>query len=142
MRALFSLLGCFCLAMASGQGTAATIPIEGRFDLFTTDELGNVYALRGDELELFDKRGRSWLRNSVKTFGRITNMDAFYSLKPMLWSQDQGQLAVLDNTLSVQGSVMNLPRQGYAQVVQVCMSVQNHFWFFDERELALMRMDF
>ncbi len=119
----------------------AQVVIPGQFDLFTTDEMGNVYALHGDELELFDKKGQSWLRNSVKTFGRIENIDAFYSLKPMLFSPDQGQLAVLDNTLSLQGSIMNLPRQGFAQVVLACMSVQNNFWFFDERELSLMRVD-
>ncbi len=132
------------LAMALLAGLVplhAQVVINGQFDLFTTDEMGNVYALHGDELELFDKKGRSWLRNSVKTFGRIENIDAFYSLKLMVFSPDQGQLAVLDNTLSAQGSIMNLPRQGFAQVVLACMSVQNNFWFFDERELALMRVD-
>lgn len=120
---------------------SAQVVIPGTFDLFTTDEMGNVYALHRDELVIFDKRGRSGLRNSVKTFGRIQTIDAFYSLKPMVFSPEQGQLAVLDNTLSVQGSVMNLPRQGFPQVVLACMSVQNHFWLFDERELALSRVD-
>lgn len=115
--------------------------IKGAFDAFTTDEMGNVYALRGDVLELYNSKGGSWLRNSVKTFGRITHLDAFYSLKPMVFSTEQGQLAVLDNTLSLQGSVINLPRDGYPQVVLACMSVQNCFWFFDQRELALVRVD-
>lgn len=115
--------------------------IEGKFDAFTTDEMGNVYALHGDVLELFNAKGQSWLQNSVKTFGKITAIDAFYSLKPMVFSQDQGQLAVLDNTLSVQGSVINLPRDGYPQVVLACMSVQNSFWLFDNRELSLVRVD-
>lgn len=141
IRLLSALLALLTTLAVLAQRPAQQVVIPGQFDLFTTDEMGNVYALRGDELELFDKRGKSWLRNSVKTFGRIHTMDAFYSLKPMVFSPEQGQLAVLDNTLSVQGSVMNLPRQGFAQVVLACMSVQNHFWFFDERELALMRMD-
>ncbi|MCC6937483.1 MAG: hypothetical protein IT226_04610 [Flavobacteriales bacterium] len=115
--------------------------IEGTFDTFTTDELGNVYALQGDELRLFDARGRSWLRNSTKTFGRIGTIDAFYSLKPMLFAPEQGQIAMLDNTLSLQGSVINLPRKGFPQVVQACMSVQNCFWFFDQQEMALIRVD-
>lgn len=115
--------------------------IEGRFDAFTTDEMGNVYALAGDELRFFDTKGRSWLRNSTKTFGRIGSIDAFYSLKPMLFAPEQGQIAVLDNTLSLQGSVINLPRNGFPQVVLVCMSVQNSFWFFDQQEMALVRVD-
>jgi len=118
-----------------------SLVIEGKFDAFTTDEMGNVYALRGDVLELFNAKGKSWLQNSVKTFGKISTLDAFYSLKPMVFSKDQGQLAVLDNTLSVQGSVINLPRDGYPQVVLACMSVQNSFWLFDNRELALVRVD-
>lgn len=115
--------------------------IEGACDAFTTDEMGNVYVLRGDVLELYNAKGASWLRNSVKTFGRISNLDAFYSLKPMLFSQEQGQIAVLDNTLAVQGSVLNLPRSGFPQVVLACMSVQNGFWFFDQQQLELIRVD-
>lgn len=115
--------------------------IEGPCDAFTTDEMGNVYVLRGDVLELYNSKGDSWLRNSVKTFGRISNLDAFYSLKPMLFSQEQGQIAVLDNTLAVQGSVLNLPRNGFPQVVLACMSVQNGFWFFDQQQLELIRVD-
>ncbi len=130
-----------CCALASFGQNGGPLVIEGRFDQFTTDELGHVYALRGDELELYDKAGRSVQRNSVKTFGSITSISAFYSLKPMVFSAAQGQLAVLDNTLSVQGSIMNLPRLGFPQVVMACMSVQNGFWFFDERELTLARVD-
>jgi hypothetical protein len=126
---------------AAAQDMPDSYSIAGRFDAFTTDDIGNVYALRGDELALFDARGRSWLRNSVKTLGRIGAIDAFYSLKPMVFAPEQGQLAVLDNTLSVQGSVINLPRNGYPQAVLACMSVQNAFWLFDQREMALVRVD-
>src|SRR5690606_15817142 len=121
---------------AAAQNEVPVHAIEGRFDTFTTDELGNVYALRGDELELYGPAGESRLRNSVKTFGRIATIDAFYSLKPMVFSPEQGQVAVLDNTLSVQGDVIHLPRQGWPQVVLACMGVQNTFWLFDQRELA------
>lgn len=123
------------------QPSLPSYDIEGAFDTFTTDELGYVYALQGDELVLFDAKGRSWLRNSVKTLGRIGTIDAFYSLKPMVHAPEQGQLAVLDNTLAVQGDVINLPRVGFPQAVLACMSVQNGFWLFDQREMALLRVD-
>ncbi len=138
LPALALLTSVFALTGAHAQTRQV---IEGPCDAFTTDEMGNVYVLRGDELELYNAKGASWLRNSVKTFGRISNLDAFYSLKPMLFSQEQGQIAVLDNTLAVQGSVLNLPRNGFPQVVLVCMSVQNGFWFFDQQELELIRVD-
>lgn len=128
--------------LAFAQPDSSTVhAIEGRVDAFTTDELGHVYVLRGDVLELYDPAGTRLQRNSVKTFGRIGTIDAFYSLKPMLFAPEQGQLAVLDNTLSLQGSVMNLSRDGFPQVDLACMGVQNTFWLFDPRELALVRVD-
>ncbi len=157
MHHLLLLLPSLLLAQVPAQATAYHWPaqagctqteqsdaeghvIMGVFDLFTTDEMGNVYTLLGDELVLFDKQGRTWLQNSLKTFGRITAIDAFYSLKPMIFSAEQGMLAVLDNTLSIQGSPINLSRT-FPQVVLATMSVQNNFWLFDERELSLLRVD-
>lgn len=137
MRPLILLLCILALSAAHAQRRT----ISGAADLFTTDEMGNIYVLRGDVLELYDLNGAHRMRNSVKTFGRITTLDAFYSLKPMVFSTEQGQLAMLDNTLSLQGSVLNLPRSNYAQVVLTCVGVQNAFWFFDQRELALIRVD-
>lgn len=128
------------LALLSSYAQARRV-IEVAADAFTTDEMGNAYVLHGDVLELYDTEGVSWLRNSVKTFGRITHLDAFYSLKPMVFSPEQGQIAILDNTLSLQGSVLNLPREGYPQVVLACMGVQNSFWFFDQQESELIRVD-
>ncbi|MEO8590121.1 MAG: hypothetical protein ABI432_12175 [Flavobacteriales bacterium] len=141
MRSSILLASILFASLASAQEPVKEYSIPGHFDLFTTDEMGNVYALRGDVLELYNAQGRSWVHNSVKTFGRIQCIDAFYSLKPMVFSPDQGQMAVLDNTLSPQGSVINLSRAGYSQVVLACMGVQNAFWFFDQRELALVRVD-
>ncbi|MBL0034898.1 MAG: hypothetical protein IPP26_03845 [Flavobacteriales bacterium] len=141
MRNLLLLLILFRSLLGSAQGVDSVRTIPGNFDLFTTDELGNVYALKGDELKLFNPEGKSWLRNSLKTFGRITHIDVFQSLKPLVFAAEQGQLAMLDNTLAVQGSVINLPREGYPQVDLACASVQNYFWFFDPRELQLIRVN-
>jgi hypothetical protein len=141
MRTALLLFATLWAVVLRAQSADSVRTITGRFDLFTTDELGNVYTLRGDELQLFNAEGKSWLRNSMKTFGRITHIDAFQSLKPVVFAQEQGQLAVLDNTLAVQGSVINLPREGYRQVDLACASVQNCFWFFDPRELELVRVN-
>lgn len=129
--------------MLTSIGTFAQtkLVVAGPVDAFTTDDVGNLYVLRGDELELYNAAGGSWLRNSLKTFGRISQIDAFYSLKPLIFSKEQGQLAMLDNTLAVQGSVLNLPRNGFPQVVLACASVQNGFWFFDQQELGVYRVD-
>ncbi len=140
MRNLLLLIVLNATLLVQGQKPDSARSIHGRFDAFTTDELGNVYTLQGDVLAVFDALGRPIARNSLKTFGRITTMDAFYSLKPMVFSTEQAQLGILDNTLSIQ-TVLNLPKSGFPQVSLACASVQNAFWFFDDREMALVRVD-
>ncbi len=149
------ILACACIAtllgMAQpgrelskgvvGQGPAGAVVITGAYDRFTTDEMGNVYTLQGDELTLWNAQGKKLLKNSLKTFGSITAIDVFSSLKPMIFSRPQGMLAALDNTLAIQGDPIDLNRSGYSQVTLACMSVQNSFWFFDERLLQLTRVD-
>ncbi|MCB0791012.1 MAG: hypothetical protein H6595_00485 [Flavobacteriales bacterium] len=129
------------LVLGTGLNAQDIIVIPGRFDRFTTDELGNVYAVHGDELTLFDAAGQERARNSIKTFGAIRTMDAFYSLKPVLFSAEQGQLLMLDNTLSVQGGVIDLSSRGFPQVTLACASVQNAFWLYDQRTPRLVRVD-
>lgn len=123
------------------QTATHAVEIKGAFDRFTTDEIGNVYTLQVDEIALYDTKGQRLLRNSLKTFGSITAIDAFSSLKPMIFSGRQGMLALLDNTLAIQGDPIDLNRNGFPQVTLACMSVQNSFWFFDERLLQLTRVD-
>ena len=125
----------------SAQQAADAVVIKGVFDLFTTDELGSVYALQGDEIQLYDAKGKRLIRNSLKTFGSISSIDVFSSLKPMIFSRTQGMLAALDNTLAIQGDPIDLNRSGFPQVTLACMSVQNCYWFFDERLLQLTRVD-
>lgn len=141
MKRPFAFLLCFHALALCAQEPQEHVAVKGTFDLFTTDELGNVYALKGDELRLYGPSGRMLMHNSLKNFGAITTIDAFSSLKPMIFSAPQGMLALLDNTLAIQGTPVDLNRAGYPQVTLACMSVQNAFWFFDERLLQLTRVD-
>lgn len=142
MRALL-LTGFLAWAGMSVHAQADTShwQVAGPVGLFTTDELGNLYVLQQHDLDVYDRHGRRKAHNSLNRFGPITAMDASYSLKPMIFSAPLGQLALLDNTLSFQGDPMDLVRLGFPQVTLVCSSVQNRFWFFDDRELALKRVD-
>ncbi len=127
-------------SLGAQQGTSQPVLIPGTFELFTTDEIGNSYAISGDEVLLFNVQGVEMARNSIKTLGRIHSIDAFYSLKPLLFSREQGLLAMLDNTLSLQTTV-DLSRGGYPQVTLACASVQNAYWLFDDRQMSLIRVD-
>lgn len=114
--------------------------VQGPINLFTTDDLGNLYVLKGAELDLYDRQGKLIARNSFNRFGTISSISAYSSLKPVIFSKRQAQLAMLDNTLSVQGDALDLSRSGRTGVSLVCAGVQNCFWFYDEREMAITRV--
>lgn len=142
MKPLLIALFLFSTSVpAWSQADTTRWSVVGKVDHFTTDEIGNLYLLRGSDLDLYDQHGRHAAHNSFNAFGPISRIDAFSSLKPMIFSRLQGQLALLDNTLSMQGNAVDLPRRGFPQVTLACMGVQGRFWFFDERELTLSRLD-
>jgi len=138
MKNAFLLLICFTFQALCAQDT---LLIKGNFDSFTTDELGNIYATSDDEIMLYRPDGQFWMRNSIKTIGDIHSMDVFYSLKPMLFSRELQQVAVLDNTLAIQGDLIWLNRRGYPQVTLVASSVQNKFWLFDQLDMQVIRVN-
>ena len=141
MRRLLLVWMVFSWIPSWSQSDTAHWSVKGPIDQFTTDEMGNLYTLRGNDLDLFDRHGVQVAHNSLNAFGLISRIDAYSSMKPIIFSRNQGQLALLDNTLSIQGSTMDLSRNGYPQVTLVCTGVQGRFWFFDERDMALIRVD-
>ncbi|MBP8824123.1 MAG: hypothetical protein KBH07_10790 [Flavobacteriales bacterium] len=115
--------------------------VQGPVDVYTTDELGNLYVLKGNELFLYDRQGQRMAQNSLTLLGPISSIDASASLKPMVFARDQGQLAVLDNTLSLLGGAITLARHGSPWVGLACAGVQSRYWFYDERDMAVVHVE-
>lgn len=138
---LWAALFTWTVLPAHGQTAAGPWNVPGPVDHFTTDELGNLYVLAGNELSLYDTQGKRLARNSLNLLGPITSVDAFSSLKPMVFSREQGQLAFLDNTLSLLGGATMLARHGFPWVSLACAGVQSRYWLFDEREMALVHVE-
>ncbi|HRN37049.1 MAG TPA: hypothetical protein PLL18_09075 [Flavobacteriales bacterium] len=141
MRTLLCWVLLLAATIAHPQTDTAHWRIPGPVDLFTTDDLGGLYVLRGNDLFLYDRNGGQPARNSFNTFGPISAVSAYASLKPKIFSRDQGQLALLDNTLSIRGNTMNLARSGHPWVELACTGVQDRLWLFNGRDLTLVRVD-
>lgn len=115
--------------------------IESEVRLFTTDELEKVYIAQKDVIELYDPDGNFLFKNSGKRFGKISSIDATYSLKPIVFFKEQMEMMLLDNTLSLQGDVVPLDIRGYPQAELVCSSVNNNYWIYDRLNLELVRVN-
>ncbi|MFQ5335719.1 MAG: hypothetical protein ACE5DN_06560 [Flavobacteriales bacterium] len=128
---------------ASGQDTALrlikSIPVKA--DFFTTDQLGNIYLIKGTDITKYDIINGSERVFSNKLMGRITSVDASDPLKIILFYSDLSQLVFLDNMMSMVGNPLTLETRGLEQVTLAAGSHDNGLWLYDRNTFQLLRLN-
>ncbi|PBQ31715.1 hypothetical protein CNR22_08010 [Sphingobacteriaceae bacterium] len=112
-----------------------------KFDFFTTDNIGNIYTVKEDELIKYLPSGKFFARYSNLKLGSITSVDATNPLKIILYYRDFQQMIFLDNQLSVNSEIVSLEKLGYEQTDLVCASNNNSFWIYNKQNNELHRFD-
>lgn len=116
--------------------------IETTSDFFTTDNQGNVYAVKGNELSKFDKTGKLMYKYSNKNYGNISTVDASNMLRVLVFYKEFSVVFFLDNTLTQNGEAFNLLNKfNITQAPAVCASYDNSFWVFDQSKFTLIHAD-
>ncbi len=115
------------------------IPIQG--DQFTTDNLGNCYVVTNNQINKYSPNGAFIQKFSDMQYGEIYSVDATDPNKILVFFRDFGNLVILDNTLSQNGSVFNMRFSQFDQPVVACRSFDNGFWIFDVLPNELHRLD-
>lgn len=136
---LFAFL--FNLHGHSQQNLLPEKTISMQADFFSADHLGNIYSVKGGQLEKFSSDGKPENSYSSKILGNITAMDVSNPMKIVLFYKNLSQVVFLDNTLSRQGDPVALENTGLEQAILVCSSVNNGIWVYDQRNFQLVRMD-
>lgn len=115
--------------------------IESESDFILTDNLQNLYLISEFSIEMYGPDGKKRFVNSIKNLGHITTVDLNFSLKPMVFFADMNAIAVLDNTLSMQGNPVKLSAYNLNWASVAAKSADNHYWFFDTQTFELIRTD-
>ncbi|MDO9185628.1 MAG: hypothetical protein Q7W13_06425 [Bacteroidia bacterium] len=115
--------------------------IDVQADFFTTDNQGNVYVVRANELTKYDKKGKLLYKYSNKNFGNIDFVDASNMLRLLVFYKNFSQIVFLDNTLSLNGESVSLDKIGFQQTQLVCSSHNSGLWLYDQQNLELVRLD-
>lgn len=130
----------FCSAFMQKEDFKALI-IKTKFDFFTTDNLGNIYTVKEDELIKYLPSGKFFARYSNLKLGSISFVDATNPLKILLYYRDFQQIVFLDNQLSLNSEVVSLERLGFEQTDLVCASANNSFWIYSKQNNELHRFN-
>lgn len=130
----------FCSSFLQKEESPRLI-IKMKFDFFTSDNIGNIYTVKEDELIKYLPNGKFFARYSNLKLGSITTVDATNPLKIVLYYRDFQQILFLDNQLSLNSEVVSLEKLGYEQTDLVCASVNNSFWIYNKQNNELNRFN-
>jgi hypothetical protein len=115
--------------------------IKSSADFFTTDNLGNTYLIKGEEIKKYSQTGDLLKIFSNKTLGKITSLDVTNPLRILVFYKDFASILIIDDLLSQNGDPMNLQDYSLEQSDVICTSFNNGIWFFSRENMELIRLD-
>ena len=114
------------------EGTSATF----------LDGQQNVYFVNKDEISKYSNYATP-IKQSIKKWQSIDDIESINSLKIAVFSKSQQQLCFLDNTLSENGTCLNLDELGLLNVSALATSKRaDMLWIYDELNSSLVLFNF
>lgn len=123
------------------QDKPLCLVIKSKLNYFATDNMGNVYTVKEEELVKYLSNGKLFARYSNLQFGNISAIDATNPLKLILYYRDFQQIVFLDNQLTSKSESISLEALGYEQADLVCASANNGFWLYNKQNNELVRFN-
>jgi hypothetical protein len=109
---------------------------------FTVDQMGNLYVVTPTmQLKKINAKGDSLaVYNLSKRYGKLTSIDVSNPLKVLLYYQDYTTIITVDRLLTVTNTI-DLRKQNIYQVKALATSYDSQFWFYDEQEAKLKKIN-
>jgi hypothetical protein len=140
MKRILLLMLLFCVQVHAQEKFQLLSTIQGSWDFFSTDNQGNIYAVKDDELIKFSRKGKELYRYSNKQLGKISAVDAGNMMRVIVFYREFSQVVFLDNTLSVNGEPLSFDKLGFQQVNLVASSFNNGLWIYDQQNSSLLQL--
>lgn len=100
---------------------------------FRIDPIGNVIWFENDLIYKYDTTGNLQFQQSLKSFGRITDIDVSNPMKFLVFFKEQQLIGFFDNTFTPYQQKTRLNDLGVSYATLVCYSLQfDRFWVYDQ----------
>ena len=106
---------------------------------FTTDNMGNVYVVAGNQLLKFDADGKPVTHFSHINSGSLQSADCSDPLKLVLFYPDFARILTLNNKLALE-STIELRALGFVYPSLVCRASDLGYWVFDLATFQLKKI--
>ncbi len=142
-RLLFVIWSMCSLVHAQQLTLVETFVSPTPIDTWSIDGQNNLLVVSENNIQKKAINGERRFNQTFKSLGNIQSISPINAMKILLFSDVQQSLAIVDNTLSQQGDIIDLSDLGFSNVVFICASNRpNLIWVFDQFRSSLNLVDF
>mgnify|MGYP001552516930 FL=1 len=140
---LINIFICLLIGITTvnSQELVVTDSVQIELDGFSVDALEQVWVWEDDVITKLGPGLDTLFQQSIKINGTISQIDASYPLRVLIFYQDQLLLQIMDNTLSEQGDPVDFSRMDLFQVQQVTQAANSEFWVYEQENFEFLRYD-
>jgi hypothetical protein len=111
-------------------------------DIWNIDNLGNLYVIQNNSISKLDSSGKQTYSQSIKSLGRISEIEPINAMKLVLFSEEQQSICFMDNTLSVNGNCKYFDAFDVKNAKLIATSNRpNLIWVLDEYRSTIRLID-
>lgn len=119
-----------------------SLPLDVSVSIWNVDELGYLYLLKDRELIKLDTNRKIQFKQSIKSLGYINQIEFINAQKVLLFSMEQQQITLFDNTLTNNGLNLDLTDLGFSNVAFISGSSRpNLIWMYDQFNSSIVLFD-
>src|SRR5210317_1066783 len=140
-RISMAMIGLLIIFVAGGDAYLLKKKLAVNGDFIRSDELGNVFLVKGNQLTKYNSKGEKVHVYSNLLYGDISFIDTQDPFKILLYYQPFGQIQYLDHTLSLISTTIDLNMHYSGLPSLVCASYQGAFWVYDPIISEMVRVN-
>lgn len=111
-------------------------------DIWNVDNLGNLYVIQNNFISKLDSSGKQTYTQSIKSLGRISEIEPINAMKLVLFSEEQQSICFMDNTLSLNGNCKFFDAYDVKNAKLIATSNRpNLIWVLDEYRSTVLLID-
>ncbi len=143
---VYIFFGCIIVSFAQENESILIKRKEYAFqtsiDIWNIDNLGNLYVIQNNSISKLDSSGKQTYSQSIKSLGRISEIEPINAMKLVLFSEEQQSVCFMDNTLSLNGNCKYFDAFDVKNAKLIATSNRpNLIWVLDEYRSTVLLID-
>lgn len=129
------------LSLAFLPGISQELLIQGDFDDFAADPLGNLYTVKENTLIKYSPSGVRQYEYTSLEYGSISSVDVSNPMKLLIYFREFDRAVFLDKYLSPSSDIVDVSAHGIITSAALATAYDNGIWIFDSGSDRLLRLD-